>query len=139
MGAKPRSHSRNVAERSCRPVPGWYLVPPRPGPASHLYNLLQLFHGPLLQLPDLCHGFIKAGHLGRQFFFFFLGKLREPKGEIQQYGPVPISGGHGSVLLAPPCPLHCLQSGSHLSWLLSLLFPSELAAPHWAHCGGSAP
>lgn len=71
------------------------------GPAAHLDNLLELFNGLLLQLSDLSHGFIKAAHLGRQFLFF-LGKL---KGETQEYGPVPISASHVSVLLCPILPL----------------------------------
>lgn len=73
-------------------------------PVAYLDNLLELFNGPLLQLPDLSHGFIKGGHLGRQFLFF-LGKL---KGDTQKYGPFPISAGHVSVLLGPTLPLTLL-------------------------------
>lgn len=119
---KPRSHSGLTRS---------------PGPALHLCDLLELFHGPFFQFPDLSHGFIEAGHLGRQFILF-LGELR---GQKETHNSVAWSP--SQLAMFPSClahlPLHCLHSGPHWSWLPSLLFPSELAAPHWVHCGGSAP
>lgn len=67
-----RALLRACARMDIQPLPPW------PGSAPNLYDLLELFHGPFLQLPDLSHGFIKAGHLGRQFLLF-LGELKEPK------------------------------------------------------------
>jgi hypothetical protein len=58
----------------------WILNPTLARASSHLYNFPELFHSPLFQLPDLSHGFIKAGHLGRQFLLF-LGELRGAKEE----------------------------------------------------------
>lgn len=97
-----------------------------PGPALHLYDLLELFHGPFFQLPDLSHGFIEAGHLGRQFVLF-LGELREQKETHNSVAQSP-----SQLAMFPACLAHlpyiaCTQGpvGAgfhlfcfHLNWLL---------------------
>ena len=87
-----------------------------PGSALHLYDLLELFHGPFFQLPDLSHGFIEAGHLGRQFILF-LGELRGQKETDDTVWPGPHLSWPCSLLPGPP-PLT----------LLALRAPLELAS-----------
>lgn len=105
-------------------MPEWPANPSLAGTSLHLYDLPELLHGPLFQLPDLTHGFIKAGHLGRQLLFFL---ELQAKGEIVCKGVAQVPSQRR--ISSYPLPYIDCQRGPiragfhlfrfHLNWLLS--------------------